>query len=168
MTLATVLTRGQFGFQAPVVSVEVHIGPGLPQVSLVGLASGSVRDSRERVRAALLCAGFEWPSGRITINLAPADLPKEGGRYDLAVALGVLVASGQLAAEDLHRWEFFGELSLSGELRGCGGMVPAVVHATEAGRAVALPVEALPEGRWRLDLVVRHAGDEARYRIDLR
>ena len=147
MTLATVRTRGQFGFQAPPVSVEVHIGPGLPQISLVGLASGSVRDSRERVRAAIVSAGFEWPAGRITVNLAPADLPKEGGRYDLAVALGVLIASQQIMVETLEGWEFLGELSLSGELRGSRGLVPAIVHATQAGRAVVLPETALSEAR---------------------
>jgi magnesium chelatase family protein len=147
VTLATVLSRGQFGFQAPLVSVEVHIGPGLPQISLVGLASGSTRDSRERVRAAIVSAGFEWPAGRITVNLAPADLPKEGGRYDLAVALGVLIASEQLAVEGIDGWEFLGELSLSGELRGSRGLVPAIVHATQARRAVVLPEPALPEAR---------------------
>ncbi|HWN06524.1 MAG TPA: magnesium chelatase domain-containing protein, partial [Steroidobacteraceae bacterium] len=102
MTLATALTRAQFGLDAPLVQVEVHCGGGLPQFFIVGLPETAVRESRERVRAALAHGGFRFPDGRVTVNLAPADLPKEGGRYDLAVALGILAASGQLRAARLQ------------------------------------------------------------------
>ncbi len=145
MTLATVQTRAQLGLQSPPVAVEVHLGAGLPQFSIVGLAAGSVRDSRERVRAALASANFEWPAGRITVNLAPAELPKEGGRYDLAIALGVLAASGQLPAAALADTEFFGELALSGELRATPGMVAVAVHALRGGHAVLMPTAAATE-----------------------
>ncbi len=113
----------------PLVRVEVHLSGGLPVTQIVGLAETSVRESRERVRAALLCARFDFPQRRITLNLAPADLPKEGGRYDLAIALGILAASGQVDPQSLLQYEFLGELGLTGELRrwpgaaggNCGG-----------------------------------------------
>ncbi len=103
--------------EAPEVTVEVHVANGLPTFSIVGLADTEVRESRERVRAALRNTGFEFPPGHITVNLAPADLPKESGRFDLPIALGILAASGQLPAAELDDYEFAGELSLSGELR---------------------------------------------------
>lgn len=103
--------------EAPEVTVEVHLANGLPTFTIVGLPDTEVRESKDRVRAALLNTGFEFPARRITVNLAPADLPKESGRFDLAIAVGILVASGQLHAPDLSRYEFAGELSLSGELR---------------------------------------------------
>src|SRR5262245_46543554 len=110
--LATVLSRASFGTEAPQVFVEVHIASGLPSLSIVGLPEGSVRESKERVRSAVTTAGFEFPAGRIVINLAPADLPKEGARFELAIALGLLVASGQIPPDRLKDCEFFGELSL--------------------------------------------------------
>jgi magnesium chelatase family protein len=145
--LATVLTRAQFALEAPLVRVEVHCGSGLPQFTVVGLAETSVRESRERVRAALAQGGFEFPAGRITCNLAPADLPKEGGRYDLAVALGILAASGQLPAASLGGIEFHGELSLSGELRAVRGALAAAVHAAGDGRRVVMPAANAAEAR---------------------
>ena len=147
MTLATVLTRAQFGLDAPLVRVEVHCGAGLPQFSVVGLAETAVRESRERVRAALAHCGFEFPAGRVTVNLAPADLPKEGGRFDLAVALGILAASEQLPAQALEGTEFYAELSLSGELRPVRGALAAAVHAVRDGRRLVVPAANADEGR---------------------
>lgn len=147
MTLATVLTRAQFGLDAPLVRVEVHCGAGLPQFSIVGLAETAVRESRERVRAALAHCGFEFPAGRVTVNLAPADLPKEGGRFDLAVALGILAASEQLPAQALEGTEFYGELSLSGELRPVRGALAAAVHAVRDGRQLVVPAVNADEAR---------------------
>lgn len=147
MTLATVLTRAQFGLDAPLVRVEVHCGAGLPQFSVVGLAETAVRESRERVRAALAHCGFEFPAGRVTVNLAPADLPKEGGRFDLAVALGILAASEQLPAAALEDTEFYGELSLSGELRPVRGALAAAVHAVRDGRRLVVPAANADEAR---------------------
>ena len=113
--LATVLSRAQFGMEAPQVCVEVHVGAGLPVFSIVGLPEAVVKESKERVRSALATTRFEFPAGRIIVNLAPADLPKEGGRFDLPIALGVLAASEQLPPAALAGCEFYGELSLSGE-----------------------------------------------------
>jgi magnesium chelatase family protein len=147
VTLATALTRAQFALEAPVVRVEVHCGAGLPQLSVVGLAETTVRESRERVRAALAQGGFDFPAGRVTVNLAPADLPKAGGRYDLAVALGILAASGQLPANALEGTEFYGELSLSGELRDFRGALAASMHATREGRRLVVPAANAEEAR---------------------
>jgi magnesium chelatase family protein len=147
VTLATVLTRAQFGLDAPLVRVEVHAGAGLPQFTIVGLAETAVRESRERVRAALAHGGSEFPAGRVTVNLAPADLPKEGGRFDLAVALGILAASEQLPAERLEGTEFYGELSLSGELRPVRGTLAAAVHAVREARRLVVPVANVDEAR---------------------
>jgi len=124
VTLATVLTRAQFALEAPLVRVEVHCGAGLPQLTVVGLAETSVRESRERVRAALAHGGFEFPAGRVTVNLAPADLPKEGGRFDLPIAIGILVASAQLPPGPFDATELYGELSLSGEMLSIRGALP--------------------------------------------
>ncbi len=147
MSLATVLTRAQFGLDAPPVRVEVHCGAGLPQFQIVGLAETAVRESRERVRAALAQCGCEFPPGRVTVNLAPADLPKEGGRFDLAVALGILTASKQLAPACLDGTEFYGELSLSGELRSVRGALAAAVHAVRDGRRLVVPAVNAEEAR---------------------
>ncbi len=147
MTLATVLTRAQLALEAPLVRVEVHCGNGLPQFTVVGLAETAVRESRERVRAALAQGGFDFPAGRVTVNLAPADLPKEGGRYDLAVALGILAASGQLPEASLVATEFYGELSLSGELRAVRGTLAAAVHAVRDGRRLVVPAVNAAEAR---------------------
>lgn len=139
MPIATILSRAQFGMDAPQVSVEVDIGNGLPSFTIVGLPEVVVRESKDRVRAALINCNFELPPGRITVNLAPADLPKEGGRFDLPIAIGILVASGQLAACDLDDCELYGELSLSGELRPITGALIAALAATRAGHAVVVP-----------------------------
>ncbi len=157
MTLATALTRAQFGLDAPLVRVEVHCGAGLPQFTIVGLAETAVRESRERVRAALAHCGCEFPAGRVTVNLAPADLPKEGGRFDLAVALGILAASEQLPAERLEGTEFYGELSLSGELRTVRGTLAAAVHAVRDGRRLVVPASNADEARVARDARVAGA-----------
>ncbi|MBE0484696.1 YifB family Mg chelatase-like AAA ATPase [Marinobacter sp.] len=137
--LAVVHSRAIIGVSAPAVTVEVHLSGGLPALSIVGLPETGVRESKDRVRSALLNAGFEFPARRITINLAPADLPKEGGRFDLPIALGILAASGQIAGESLKDLEFIGELSLDGALRPLKGVLPAVLAAREAGRSLVLP-----------------------------
>lgn len=139
MSLAVVHTRAQVGIDAPAVTVEVHLSGGLPALSIVGLPEAAVKESRERVRSALLNGGFEFPQRRITINLAPADLPKEGGRYDLAIAVGILAASGQLPKQVTDSFEFIGELALSGEVRPVKGVLPAAMACRNSGRSLFLP-----------------------------
>jgi magnesium chelatase family protein len=145
--LATVLTRAHLGLDAPPVRVEVYCGPGLPQFTIVGLAEAAVRESRDRVRAALAVTGYEFPAGRVVVNLAPADLPKEGGRFDLAIALGILAASGQLPAEPLAATEFYGELSLAGDLRPVRGTLVAAARAGHDGHRLVVPAACLAEAR---------------------
>ena len=111
MSLATIYSRAQTGMHAPLVTVEVDLSNGLPGLSIVGLPEAAVKESKDRVRAALLNSGFDFPTRRITVNLAPADLPKEGGRFDLPIALGILAASKQLPQDSLASNEFIGELS---------------------------------------------------------
>ncbi|WP_028116536.1 YifB family Mg chelatase-like AAA ATPase [Ferrimonas senticii] len=132
MAIARVQSRGQLGVTAPAVVVETHLGGGLPSFTIVGLPEASVRESRERVRAALQTAGFTFPAARITVNLAPADLPKHGGRFDLPIALGILAASAQIDAKSLHNSEFYAELGLAGELRKVSGLLPALVAGNHA------------------------------------
>ena len=134
MGLAIVHSRARVGVRAPEVRVEVHLAGGLPSMSIVGLPEAAVREAKDRVRAAIQCGQFEFPARRITVNLAPADLPKDGGRYDLAIALGILAASGQLSTESLEGWEFIAELALTGELRGVDGALAGALAAGEAGR----------------------------------
>ena len=134
MSLAILYSRGQAGIDAPEVVVEVHLSNGLPSLSIVGLPETAVKESKDRVRGALLNSHFEFPTRRITINLAPADLPKDGGRYDLAIALGILAASGQIPATELSDYEFAAELALSGELRPVCGILPMAVKARDSGR----------------------------------
>ena len=141
MSLALVHSRARAGIHAPAVRVEVHLSGGLPATQIVGLPEAAVRESRDRVRAALMCARFDWPQRRITINLAPADLPKEGGRFDLPIALGILAASGQLPVAALQGLEFIGELALTGELRAVSGSLSSVLAAQADGRRLILPEE---------------------------
>ena len=140
MSLALIQTRALDGLQAPPVVVEVHVANGLPAFSLVGLADAEVREARDRVRAALLSSGFEFPARRITVNLAPADLPKDSGRFDLPIALGLLAASGQLPALNLQHYEFAGELSLTGSLRPVRGALALALASRDAGRTLILPM----------------------------
>lgn len=139
MSLARVMTRATADIRAPEVCVEVHLAGGLPGVSVVGLPQAAVREARDRVRAAISNTGFEMPQRRVTISLAPAELPKSGGGYDLPIALGILVASRQLPASRLEDTEFIGELSLGGELRGIRGALPAALGATTANRGIVVP-----------------------------
>lgn len=139
MSLATVFTRALLGVESPPVTVEVHLSGGLPGLTIVGLPETAVKESRERVRSALLNCHFEFPARRITINLAPADLPKEGGRYDLAIALGILVASQQLPASALTDTEVLGELTLGGQIRPVQGAISACIAAKDCQRRLILP-----------------------------
>jgi len=139
MPLATVASRALAGIDAPEVTVEVHLGPGLPSFNIVGLPDAEVREAKDRVRAALNHARFEFPARRITVNLAPADLPKDSSRFDLPIALGILAASGQLQTAALAGHEFAGELSLTGELRPVRGALAMALGAGEAGRSFVLP-----------------------------
>ena len=141
MSLAILYSRARSGVQAPLVTVEVHLANGLPAPAIVGLPALAVKESKDRVRGAILTARFEFPSRRITINLAPADLPKEGGRFDLAIALGILAASNQIPAQTLTAFEFIGELALSGELRSVKGVLPVALAARNSGRSLIVPAQ---------------------------
>ena len=147
MTLATVYTRSYQGIDAQEVQVEAHLANGLPACNIVGLAEAAVKESRDRVRAVLLNSQFEFPAKRITVNLAPADLPKIGGYYDLSIAIGILAASNQLHAPNIDHYEFVGELALSGELRGGKGVLPISLSCKQAGRTLILPQDALAEAQ---------------------
>ncbi len=138
MAMASVLSRAQDGMDAPLVSVEVDIGAGLPAFAIVGLPEAVVKESKDRVRAAIINSGFEFPDGRIIVNLSPADLPKEGGRFDLPIAIGILLASEQLPGR-LEQCELYGELSLSGDVRPVRGALLAAVAAAKAQHAVVVP-----------------------------
>lgn len=121
MSFAKIYTRGLLGLHAPQIEVEVHISSGLPSLTIVGLPEAAVRESKDRVRSAIINSGFQFPTKRLTINLAPADLPKDGSRLDLPIALGILIASGQLPEHSTEGFEFIGELALDGHLRGISG-----------------------------------------------
>lgn len=139
MSLAVVYSRALAGVEAPLVTVESHLANGLPSFTIVGLPETEVKEAKDRVRAALQNARFEFPVRRITVNLAPADLPKESGRFDLPIALGILAASGQLPTEPLASCEFAGELALTGELRPIRGALAMALTASREGRAFVLP-----------------------------
>ena len=134
MSLAIVYSRASMGVQAPLVTIEVHLSNGKPGFTLVGLPEKTVKEAQDRVRSALLNAQFKYPPKRITVNLAPADLPKEGGRFDLPIALGILAASGQINADKLRNIEFLGELALTGNLRAVQGVIPAILAAKQMRR----------------------------------
>jgi magnesium chelatase family protein len=140
MSLAIIYSRASSGISAPLVMVEAHLSRGLPKFNIVGLPEAAVKESKDRVRSALLNTRFVFPKGRITINLAPADLPKEGGRFDLPIALGILAASGQIPKNKLLDYEFTGELALSGELRCVRGVLPIVLGAKQANRRLIVPM----------------------------
>ena len=139
MALAILHSRALTGVYAAQVTVEIHLSGGLPQFNIVGLPDTEVKEARERVRAAIINSNFTFPARRITINLAPADMPKEGGRYDLPIALGILIASKQINSDMLQRTEFAGELALDGKLRACGGALPVALAAIRESRAVIMP-----------------------------
>ena len=157
MSLAVALTRASEGVAAPLVTVEVHLSGGLPGTSIVGLPEAAVREARDRVRVAIQNTQFEYPNRRVTVNLAPAELPKDGGRFDLAIALGILAAGGQVPHEALKGCEFLGELALSGELRPVPGVLPALLRARHGKRCVIVPVENGQEAALLGDVDVRVA-----------
>lgn len=139
MSLAILYSRALSGMEAPLVTVETHLSNGLPSFTIVGLPETEVKESKDRVRAALQNGRFKFPAQRITVNLAPADLPKESGRFDLPIALGILAATGQIPANALDQYEWVGELSLSGELRPIHGALAMTYGASRSGRSFVLP-----------------------------
>jgi magnesium chelatase family protein len=141
------------------VTVETHISNGLPSLAVVGLPETAVRESRERVRSAILNANLEFPARRITVNLAPAELPKVGGRYDLAIALSILAASGQIPVDRLEEREFLGELALGGELRGVSGVLPAAMRTRDSGRELIVPAQNRDEAALVRDSRCGYAAD---------
>lgn len=146
MAMASVLSRAQHGMDAPLVSVEVDIGTGLPSFAIVGLPEAVVKESKDRVRAAITNSNFSVPTGRITVNLSPADLPKEGGRFDLPIAIGILLASDQLPGK-LAACELYGELSLNGDIRPVKGALLAAVAAARSGHSMIVPPANASEAR---------------------
>ncbi|MDQ9480254.1 YifB family Mg chelatase-like AAA ATPase [Serratia marcescens] len=163
MSLAVIYSRAIIGVQAPSVTVEVHISNGLPGLTLVGLPETTVKEARDRVRSALINNGFTFPARRITVNLAPADLPKEGGRYDLPIALAILAASEQLPLAPLARYEFLGELALSGSLRAVRGAIPAALAAADAGRQLILSTDNAAE----VGLIAQSHSHTARHLLEV-
>jgi len=168
MPLATVYTRAQHGLSAPLVTAEVQLSGGLPGLAIVGLVETAVRESRERVRAAIRHAGFDVPRRKITVNLAPADLPKAGSRFDLAIAVGILAASGQIPDERLADHEFFGELGFSGSLRPVSALLPSLVQAAAQKRRCIIPAagatEAMLVGN-AAALLAGHLSEVVRYLV---
>ncbi|HKU12854.1 MAG TPA: YifB family Mg chelatase-like AAA ATPase [Steroidobacteraceae bacterium] len=139
MVISSVLSRAQHGMEAPLVRVEVHLGSGLPRFAIVGLPAAVVKESKDRVRAAIVNCNLRMPDGRITVNLSPADLPKEGVRFDLPIALGILVASEQVVEQPFASCELYGELSLAGEIRPVRGALLAATAAARAGHRMIVP-----------------------------
>jgi magnesium chelatase family protein len=148
MSLAVVTSRALAGMEAPEVVVEAHLSNGLPSFTLVGLAEAEVKEARDRVRAALLQSGFEFPQRRITVNLAPADLPKESGRFDLPIALGCWPPPASCRRTRLKEYEFAGELALTGQLRPIRGALAMMLSAARSGRAFILPAPAPRRRPW--------------------
>ena len=157
LPVATLCCRAQVGLEAPLVHVEVTVTSGLPAFQLVGLPATVVRESRDRVRSALLCSDFEFPSGRIVVNLAPAEIPKEGGRFELPIALGILIASGQLRQPDRPSCELYGELGLGGEIKSVRGILLAAAHASRDGHELIVPAANADEALIAATTAVRAA-----------
>lgn len=141
MNLSRIHARALVGIEAPLITIETHLSPGLPSMAIVGLAATAVRESKDRVRSALINSQFSFPTRRITVNLAPADLPKEGGRFDLPIAIGILAASGQIATALYESFEFVAELALSGALRPVQGILPAAIAAKARGKTLVVAQE---------------------------
>lgn len=139
MSFAKIFTRGLLGLHAPLIEVEVHVSQGLPSLTIVGLAEAAVRESKDRVRSAIINSGFQFPTKRLTINLAPADLPKDGSRLDLPIALGILIASGQIPENATDNLEFIGELALDGQLRSVTGILSIAIACQQSGHQLILP-----------------------------
>ena len=145
MSLAKIYTRGLLGLHAPLIEVEVHVSAGLPSLTIVGLAEAAVRESKDRVRSAIINSGYQFPTKRLTINLAPADLPKDGSRLDLPIALGILMASGQIPEHATDQLEFIGELALDGQLRPITGILIIAIACQQSGHQLILPEQNAPE-----------------------
>ncbi len=158
MSLAVLHSRALSGLDAPEVTVEVHLANGLPSFTIVGLPDTEVQESRDRVRAALVNSRFDFPARRITVNLAPAELPKESGRFDLPIALGILAASHQLEGDGFSKYEFAGELSLTGELRPVRGALAMTWRAVREGRAFVLPRASADEAALVAEASIYQAG----------
>ena len=139
MSFAKIYTRGLLGLHASLIEVEVHVSQGLPSLTIVGLAEAAVRESKDRVRSAIINSGFQFPTKRLTINLAPADLPKDGSRLDLPIALGILIASGQIPENATDNLEFIGELALDGQLRSVTGILSIAIACQQSGHQLILP-----------------------------
>ncbi|QNW97954.1 YifB family Mg chelatase-like AAA ATPase [Acinetobacter seifertii] len=139
MSFSKIYTRGLLGLHAPLIEVEVHVSQGLPSLTIVGLAEAAVRESKDRVRSAIINSGFQFPTKRLTINLAPADLPKDGSRLDLPIALGILIASGQLPENCTENFEFIGELALDGHVRPVSGALTLAMACQQAQHKIILP-----------------------------
>jgi magnesium chelatase family protein len=148
MALASVYSRARVGLESPLVNVEVHLANGLPAFNIVGLPEASVKESKDRVRSAIINCGYEFPAKRITVNLAPADLPKEGGRFDLPIAVGILAASDQLPNTNLGDYEFAGELALSGEVRAIIGEIPMAIACSKSGRTLIIAKQNAEQASW--------------------
>ena len=157
MSVAVVFSRGLAGLDAPLVRVEAHVGGGLPQFHIVGLPDTEVKEARDRVRAALATSHFKFPAGRVIVNLAPADLPKESGRFDLPIAIGILAATEQVKTDHLAEHEFAGELALSGELRPIRGALAMTYCAHRDGRSFVLPASVAEEAGLARGATVRPA-----------
>lgn len=154
MSFAKIYTRGLLGLHAPQIEVEVHVSQGLPSLTIVGLAEAAVRESKDRVRSAIINSGFQFPTKRLTINLAPADLPKDGSRLDLPIALGILIASGQLPENAGDGLEFIGELALDGYLRPVNGILSITIACQQAGHRLILPEQNADEAAQLTDFQV--------------
>jgi len=141
MSFAKIYTRGLLGLHAPLIEVEVHVSQGLPSLTIVGLAEAAVRESKDRVRSAIINSGFQFPTKRLTINLAPADLPKDGSRLDLPIALGILIASGQIPEHSTDHLEFVGELALDGQLRSITGILSIAIACQQSDHQLILPAQ---------------------------
>ncbi len=140
MSLAILRSRAQLGSEAPPVTIEVFLSGGLPVFSIVGMPETAVRESKDRVRGAILSSGLKFPPERITVSLGPADMRKTGGRFDLAIALGILGAGGQLPVDSVEGIEFYGELALNGDIRSVPGVLPAALRAAADGHSVFVPM----------------------------
>ncbi len=152
MSLAVVYTRAKLGINAPLVSIEVHLSNGLPGFHMVGLPETAVKESKDRVRSAIINAHFEFPARRITVNLAPAELPKEGSRFDIAIAIAILAASDQLPRDQLQDYEFIGELALSGDIRPVDAVLPAALGCASRNKQLIIASDNAAEAALVSDL----------------
>ena len=159
MSLAVVYTRAKLGINAPLVSIEVHLSNGLPGFHMVGLPETAVKESKDRVRSAIINSHFDFPARRITVNLAPAELPKEGSRFDIAIAIAILAASDQLPRDQLQDYEFIGELALSGEIRPVDAVLPAALACASQNKQLIIASDNAAEaalGRLTAILPAKH------------